>query len=586
MAQPCYSGSLPLTDKERLVVWKWAKEHGGIDVGTPIDVVSDNINKQFFNGMAPQRWMTDIISGRKTPFRQVANDMWRKQYNRRVIQQEARDARELATLGPVAKTIRALWFLPRTAAVFGHGVVFPVTHAGDLAFRPASWYEFVSGALRTYRAAPELWGLGSALGGGKAYAGRMLAAMERDPLFDTALRSKLDVGVASHPVGLISRGFRGPAQRAWDMLTRMRFELWKKEMGKYVKDNMPEAEVNEIGTQLAQWANNATGSGSGPIAKLGGGKVGLLFGPKLTQSKLNRMFADPLTTAHTFYKMARGDETTAGERAVAWTRLSGAVQWMASNVAFLGINQGVLAAFGSKENINFKDPTKGDFWSFKIPGIHGYIPGMHTEVRVLANMLAVAFAAEKPPSWHPQWLQDLEKEWHTTLHGRSKYGQIGLQGAQYAMAKLAPTWQRGLEQAIQQNWEGRPLPGATETGTEKRPKLSWGEYAADIGPIPLSGPVGYTYDKLQSIGMSKGDAIATTKALIWTGLHDPVAYQMFGIGLPGVHVKADTPEKIPAPSLTPPSLKQQLNKLQKQQGITVPPHTMKQMQKYLQKQHP
>ena len=92
-------GPNPVTDKERLVIWKWAKEHGGIDKGNPIENVAKDINTQFFGGMAPQAWITDIISGRKTPFRQVTNDMWRKQYNRRVIQQQAREARELATMG-------------------------------------------------------------------------------------------------------------------------------------------------------------------------------------------------------------------------------------------------------------------------------------------------------------------------------------------------------------------------------------------------------------------------------------------------------------------------------------------------------
>ena len=46
----------------------------------------------------------------------------------------------------------------------------------------------------------------------------------------------------------------------------------------------------EVGKNLAEWANHATGSAKGPISNLGGN---VLFGPKLTQSKLNRMFSDP-----------------------------------------------------------------------------------------------------------------------------------------------------------------------------------------------------------------------------------------------------------------------------------------------------
>src|SRR2546430_10303551 len=47
-----------------------------------------------------------------------------------------------------------------------------------------------------------------------------------------------------------------------------------------------------------------------------------------TQSKLNRITTAPAQTFDTFQKMARGAETTAGERAVAFERLSGATQYL------------------------------------------------------------------------------------------------------------------------------------------------------------------------------------------------------------------------------------------------------------------
>ena len=569
---PCYSGPNPVTDDERYVIWKWAKEHGGIDKGTPIENVADAINTQFFSGMAPKEWITDILSGRKTPFRQVANDMWRKQYNRRVIQQQARDVMATAET-PAVKWLRRLFWLPRTVAVAGHGIVFPVTHAGDLIFRPSSWYTFLKGVLRTYRGAPELWGLGTKLGGGKGYVGRILDDMRRDSLFDTALRSKLDIGDLSHPSGLISRHYQGPAARAWDMLTVMRFELWKKQMGKFVKDGMSEAQVNEIGEQLAQWANNATGSGKGPIANLGGGKAGLLFGPKLTQAKLNRLTVDPAQTIKTF---ANWKEATPGEKAVAWTRLSGATQWAVTNLGFLAVNQGALSYFGTGQKINWTDPTKADWMAFKIPGIEGFVPGLHSEVKVLANILATAFASAKPPGWYPKWLADQAPEWHKELRG-SKFRAVATIGGQYAMGKLSPTYQRGLELGLGQNWKGQPLPSplSSEPGTAKTPKLTKGEYAADIGPIPLSGPIGFVYDHLKEAGASATDASAITKSLI-----------IFGIGLPGVHVRAEPPEKAAPLPTTMPSMSQMIRQQQKAQGITPPPRTRKQLLKALQKQGP
>lgn len=514
MAQtPCYNGPNPIKDEERPVIWKWAKESGGIDDGMPIEHVANAVNIKFYGGMAKPEWIDDLLSGRKTPLRQVANDMWRKQYNRRVATQQAQEIRQIASLGPAAKWLRRLWTAPRTVAVAGHGVVFPITHAGDLAFRPASWGTFIQGTLRTYHGAFS-----------KAYTGRMLNMIERDPLYDTALRSGVDVGAGSHPSGLISRTYRGPAQRAWDMLTVMRFELWKKQMGKFITPGMAEAEVNEIGANLAEWANHATGSAKGPLTGRYSGDV--LFGPKLTQSKISRVFADPAQTINTF---AHWDTATAGEKAVAWTRLSGAAQFVGTNLGFLAVNQGLNMALAAiqgqslkpEENINVTDPMKGDFMAFKGGGILGYMPGLHTEVRTLAKILATAFASKQE------------------LRGESKFGATAKIAGQYGMGKLAPTIERGLEVGFGQNWMGRPLPWSGEPGTERLPKMSYGEYAGEIGPIPLSGPIGYVYDQLKQGGASVLDATAITKALIITGL-----------GAPGIHVREDFPPKA-VPTKTP-----------------------------------
>jgi hypothetical protein len=93
------------------------------------------------------------------------------------------------------------------------------------------------------------------------------------------------------------------------MLTVMRYELWEGQMNKFIKPDMNETEVLDIGKNLATWANHATGSGKGIAADIGGG---VLFGPKLTQSKLNRLTVDPAQTIKTF---ANWGNATAGEKA-------------------------------------------------------------------------------------------------------------------------------------------------------------------------------------------------------------------------------------------------------------------------------
>ena len=80
---------------------------------------------------------------------------------------------------------------------------------------------------------------------------------------------------------------------------------------------------------------------------------------------------------------------------------------------------------------------------------------------------------------------------------------------------------------------GRPLPWSADKGTVAKPRLSYGQYLGDIGPIPLSGPIGFVYDHLRQTGASALDATAIVKGLI-----------IAGAGAPGFHVRE---EYVPPP---------------------------------------
>jgi hypothetical protein len=109
---------------------------------------------------------------------------------------------------------------------------------------------------------------------------------------------------------------------------------------------------------------------------------------------------------------------------------------------------------------------------------------------------------------------------------------------QYGLNKAVPSAQVVEEALTGQNWMGRPLPWSTspgqvikktgkiKPGTER---MSWGEYAFAHGPIPLSGPAVYVYDKLRQGGASALNSTAIIRALIISGL-----------GATGLHVGEDT----------------------------------------------
>lgn len=496
MAKPCYSGPIPVTDKERMAIWKWAKANG-IDQGLPIDKVGDAINQHFFSGQAKPAWITDILSGRKTPFKYLATDAWKKQYNRRQIVQQAQSIANAKTPGPIGRAAGAIWSGPRSLAVFGHGLVFPITHGGDLALRPQSWGVFFKGLFDNYTKASV----------SKAATERLLDTMRRQPLFDTALRSGLDVGAKSHAGNLINRPEKGGmSTRAWDVLTTMRYNLWDNAMQKFAKPGMSQVETLEVGKQLAEWANHATGSAKGPIANLGGN---VLFGPKLTQSKLNRLVADPVKTVMTFAHWAKA---TPGEKAVAWTRLSGSIQYATTMLGFLAANQGLNMALGKKDpkdQINFTDPNKSDFLAFKVGGIEWSMPGMHSELKTLGKILAVSFMDNK------------------ALRGESRQAKLGDIMGQYAMGRFNPAIGVAKDVMTGQNFMGRPMPWTSQTdapGSLKRPRIGWLEYGLEHGPIPLTGPIGYFYDQMRAQEADPSHAINITKGLIMgaidmTGVH-------------------------------------------------------------------
>ena len=483
---------------DRMAIWKWAKANG-IDHGMSFDKIHDAINQKFFAGQAKPEWITDILSGRKTPFRELSNDVWKKQYNRRQITLQAQNLARQQAQNPVVRTLQRLWNIPRAASVFGHGVVFPVTHGGDLALRPQSWGVFFRGLLNTWT---KSWS--------PAATERLLDSMRRQPLFDTALRSGLDIGEGSHTDQILlgSKGKGSPGERAWSILKAMRFELWNHEMEKYVKPNMSQTEVVEIGKNLAEWANHATGSAKGPIGNLGGN---VLFGPKLTQSKLNRMFADPVKTVRTF---ANWSNASPGEKAAAWTRLSGATQYLGTGVGLLAVNQGVLWATNQKEKINFSDPTKSDFLAFKGGGLEWSIPGMHSEIKTLGKILATTFADSK----------DVDK----LSRGKGKHALLAEILGNYALGKANPAIGLGVETATGHDFLGRPLPWVKEKPSASHPPYSWPEYLLSHGPIPLTGPVRYVYDQLRAKGSSALDAMAIIKGLIITG-----------VGATGMHISLD-----------------------------------------------
>jgi len=537
----CYTGPDPYDNvPDRMGIWKWAKEHGGIDEGKDLEDVGKAINQYFYGGIGKPEWILDKINGNKTPIKPFVIDMWKKQYNRRQIIAQASELtntiRHEQKLGPILSRLEKIVEAPRKIAVFRHGITFSLTHPGDLALVLQNLPLIARKLAATVQHAHPFASAKVAARSDVAVA-QMLAAMKAGPLYDLALYVKLNVGEGKgSELGNLSSGKSGPNQRGWAILKTTRMEFFEKEMKLAMKRNpgMTEEEKLAYGKEISDLANHATGSGGNWLSKANW----LLFGPKLTASKLDRMFGDPAKTLVTYSKMLSsklGAKTnvTPAERYIAFRRTSRAVQYLGTLTGAMTLNYWVNKVFfgtDDKDNINWSDPSKSDYMAFKTGGLEWSVPGLHTELKFLATLMGI-FAQATHTS------KEIGKE----SRGYGQWGELGKTLGQYGLGKVIPGGQIGIELVAGHTFTGRPLPlpWIDQKGQPHAPAFSgipglYGvdEYILSHAPIPLTGPIKYVYDQMRLGGMSAHDTLSIIRGLIKAGV-------MTAGGVTGLHVSPD-----------------------------------------------
>jgi hypothetical protein len=529
MAFGCFPGPNPVDDNDpegimRASIWKWIKKPYGVDPktgketgggwneGRSFEDISDSVNHRFYGGVGKPEWITDVMGGRKTPYKFQVTDAWAKQKAREVsVANAKRQTDEIlklqkrgALFGPLGKVINE--YGPRAISTWEHAIPLASTHTGDLMYQPKNVDLQLRNVINTIRFAHPLIRGYEANKRANAAVAQKVNNMKIDDHYDMALRSKLKVGSETRlgdqggPAGKIWKG----NDRAWELMKTVRYNVWKRLYLKGIKPGMTEEEKLDIGKHVAELANHATGSGDGWIHR---NLKGLLFGPSLTESKGNRIIGDPIKTVGTFAKMMTGGETTPGERYVAWKRLNRSTAYVGSLLSTVVINGAInkyLFHTKDEDNINLFNPTKADWMSYKMGDLEWSMPGLHTELKFLGNLVAMTTQAVHPT-------RQISKE----THGLGQMGEAEKAFGQWIENKLIPGGQILGELAFHHDWKGRPLsfePG-TGPGDPKHPPVSLPEYAIAHGPIPLSGPIGYIYDQLAHNGVSAGNITMWIKAL-------------------------------------------------------------------------
>lgn len=501
MSLPCFQSQVkefPFTQDEVADIWRLARENY-IDKGKSFE--------ETISGMATDLGMRKehIAQAFTMPkvVRAITNDVWKKLAARRDAISQARQVVEGMNDSAFKKAIQTAYDVPRSALVFGHGGVFPVTHMGQYIFIPSRWGTFLKTSANAWRFMSE-----------KQYE----IAIQRhlaDPYYDIARRASKSVDPGQETVGIL-KNMQGWTGRGFNSLKIARLDLFKQEFSQLPKSEQTLANAKPIMNVI----DAATGEVN--LGSIGKYMSKVFFAPKLLPARLKSAIIDPVKAASTF---ANWKEATAGERQSARIVLKQQAQTIAFYAAAMALNEAVNQVVGSNNHINYSDPTKGDWLAFKIGGLTIRPPNALIEVlRLGGGMIAPFFSKNK------------------TLRGQSPESVASSHAADYLRYKLHPTFRIASELTSGVDLFGRPLPfqgvrqlatGEDARATAAKPKIEIPEYILGKGPIPLGGGVREFYDLLREEGMDHARAKDWIKAAAVLGIegtgvtahesHEPMA---------------------------------------------------------------
>lgn len=400
--------------------------------------------------------------------REITNEMYVKLAQRRQMVQDAKNwLQNQQTPGWLRfmRSVPRIFFIDK---VLGHGTVGMITHAGLNIFHPQAWGTYWPNFMRQFKL------LGWHDQG--AYHEMMMENLTHDPNYITAKRAGLAndpmrytddyqrnwVGTWLEKVGLTgNRGFD-----ALKLFRQARFnQIW---------NGMPDSMKTPDNAKLiADGVNHATGIVRERFPEWSNWAF---FAPKLEGSRWAWMLADPLKAGRIF---SEWNKSTPAEQQFALSELKQKATITGVYLSLLAANQGLLSATGSKDEINFTNPRRGDFLAFKGAGHQfGIISPLLGVVRLFANML------------------------HASIGSRSKFEQMESRSDQmatvakgYVRGKLSPFASFATDLATQSDFQGRPLPFSDDkvpSYLKKQgvQKYTYGEYAAQqFTPIPVSEAV-------------------------------------------------------------------------------------------------
>lgn len=486
-----YAKGTKLTPDQIKTIWSWAKNEYISRGETNIDAIAQGVADDF--GI-PKVTVMEAIAGEKG-VRRMTDELYMRQARLRQAEAAAREWLMNERYPGWRRLLRKVPRLFFTAKVFGHGTVGMVTHVGQLMFDPAVADIYWKNFFRQYKLMVKA-----------GYHEAMMQDLMHRPNFITARRA----GLGNDPFryqddyqNLQLRHALGKwvaaGQRGFDVLKLVRQDLFDEAWNALDHDQR----TPEQAKLLAKQINHATGIVTGSLAgRFDTPLSTTFFAPRLEASRWAFAIGDP---AKALSIASRWKTATPEERMFAIREVKQKARIVGTYLSLLAVNQAMLTALGSDQQVNFTNPHRGDFLAFKMLG---------HEVSVISPILHMMGFLADMARMSVMQRTDFEK-----LQSRSE--EMFARTGQYARGKLSPFAKPISDVIFQSDFMGKPMPFSSDKvprwmiqrGEEK---WTWPDYIMDTAaPIPAEEAIREVWAEQN---MSDFDKKAYLKALLVFGL--------------------------------------------------------------------
>ncbi len=467
------------TPQDTKDIWDYAKKEY-IDKGRSVNDMLKGVSIDL--GLTSKQVLKAFENTKGTKV--ISDEMFRLQSVRRKadakVKQYIQDANS-SRLGRWARAVPNFFF---RKAIFGHGTVGMITHAGMNIFRPTIARIYWNNFRRQFKNS-----FGAFTDKGMADYEKNMQHLQNDPLFITAKRAGVKVDPTERSddyTGLkkwaVSQKIMGGGDRGFNALKQFRMDYFTNEYNRLSEAEKADPETLK---EIAKIINHSTGTTNHNVAGVINTTV---FAPRLELSKWARIVTDPLKALTT---IGRWDKATPAEQAASKFVIRKTGEVMATYLTGLAINQSLLWATGSKQSINFTDPTKKDWLKFKMGGeTVDASGGIVSTMGFMAHILSIPFLS-------------VDKNGKLS-DGKTKADELMKTGWDYATSKASPFASTAKDVITSHDFRGNTMPWSNDKPLNKYAhKLTWKEYLLNSqAPIPIAEASRSMYESMEERGMS------------------------------------------------------------------------------------